>query len=73
MDEIKEKNRFGQLLQAKCMKKKTFPGENETKWQPQPCSSKEQLSWGKKEQLFWEKRTKLPRGAISLKENLLND
>jgi hypothetical protein len=44
MDEIKEKNRFGQLLQAKCMKKKTFLGENETKWQPKPCSSKEQLS-----------------------------
>jgi hypothetical protein len=44
MDEIKEKNRFGQLLQAQCMKKKTFLGEKGDKVATQPCSSKEQFS-----------------------------
>jgi hypothetical protein len=71
MDEIKEKNKFRQLLQAKWMKK-YFPSWKKDKVATPTMFFQGAIFLRKKGATSREKGTKLPCGAISFEENFLN-
>jgi hypothetical protein len=61
IDEIKEKNRFGQLLQAKMHEeKRTFLGEKETKCNPNHVPPMSKFPKEKKSNFLGRRGIKLP-------------